>query len=256
MQLAAYADCQLDSAARESVEAHLADCDACLGQVYFLVQSADWVDVDEVPARMFARARNLVPAKPSRATMWDWRGTAAASTAACLVLIVAVILAVKLSKLGTVSAPEAPLVAQQQREPDVANVPNMPPVPAAPGSAPPVRTTAPKPEPVRQTAPSLRNQERNSALPELIFPRDGTVLRRGELEFRWQSITDAVLYEVRVVTADGDVVFESKTEDTRLKPISDVPLPASAKYFVLVRAHLRQGRTATSSVVSFRVSRE
>ena len=254
-QLAAYADCQLDSAAREFVEAHLADCDSCLGQVSFLVQSADWADVAEVPAQMLARARNLVPARPVRVTMWGWRWTAAVSTTACLVLIIAVILAVKLSKRESVSAPEVPLVAQQ-REPEIAPFPNTLPAPAAPGSAPAVRTTAPKPKPVRPTAPSLRNQERNGALPKLIFPRDGAVLRRGELAFRWQRISDALFYDVRVLTADGDLVFESKTEDTRLQPASDVPLPAGAKYFVLVRAHLRQGRTATSSIVSFRISRE
>jgi hypothetical protein len=88
----------------------------------------------------------------------------------------------------------------------------------------------------------------------VILPRDGATLRRSELKFRWQPLADAEFYEIRVVTAEGDLVFEGKTEDTNLGIGNDVQLEAGAKYFVSVRAYLRQGKTAKSNIVSFRIS--
>jgi hypothetical protein len=89
-------------------------------------------------------------------------------------------------------------------------------------------------------------------LPELLSPRDGAVLRRGELEFRWRPVGEALFYEVSVMTAAGDLVFERQTSDARLALPADVPLTRGAKYFVSVRAHLRQGKTSKSDPVSFR----
>jgi hypothetical protein len=74
------------------------------------------------------------------------------------------------------------------------------------------------------------------------------------LDFRWESLADAVFYDIRVVTAEGDLVLESKTEDAHLRMADDIPLQPGAKYFVSVRAHLREGKTVKSSIVSFRIS--
>src|SRR6478672_8246697 len=59
-RLAAYVAQRLSGSARKSVEAHVADCDFCLGQVAFLTQSADWVSPEAVPTQLLSRARKLV----------------------------------------------------------------------------------------------------------------------------------------------------------------------------------------------------
>ena len=79
------------------------------------------------------------------------------------------------------------------------------------------------------------------------------MLSRGELEFRWEPVPDAAFYEVSVVTAAGDSAFAKKTEATRLRLPDDVSLVSGAKYYVSVRAYLREGKTAKSGFVSFHV---
>jgi len=91
-------------------------------------------------------------------------------------------------------------------------------------------------------------------VPKLTLPREGSVLKRQNLEFRWQTVADAIFYEVSIVTAAGDPVIVRQTDRTRLDLSPEVQLISGAEYFVSVRAHLREGQTARSSVVSFRVS--
>src|SRR5437867_4096751 len=71
--LAAYVDRRLAGRARESLEAHLADCDSCLAQVSFLVHSGDGPDSVDVPAHLLARARSLVTESPRTSMIWNWR---------------------------------------------------------------------------------------------------------------------------------------------------------------------------------------
>jgi hypothetical protein len=248
MQLAAYVDRKLEDAARESVEAHVADCDFCLNQVSFLVQAADWTDPAGVPTQVLLRARNLVPRKSGSITTWGWRWAAASAAAACLVLLFAFI-ALRFRTQPAVNAPSGQLIAQQH-QPDIAPVPQT--TPAIPRPVPTHSAEKPTLEPV---APTIRRGGQD-LLPTVIFPRNGAALRRSELDFRWQPLADTVFYDIRVVTAEGDLILESKTEDTHLRIDDDVPLQPGAKYFVSVRAHLRQGQTVKSAIVSFRISEQ
>src|SRR5258706_4438993 len=82
MLLMKYVDRRLDLKARESLEAHLADCDFCLGQVSFLVHSAVWSDPSEVPPPLLARATHLVSDNRRTALLPGWRWAAVTATAA------------------------------------------------------------------------------------------------------------------------------------------------------------------------------
>jgi hypothetical protein len=97
-------------------------------------------------------------------------------------------------------------------------------------------------------------REGQAQVPAVVFPRNGATLRRSELDFRWQPLADTAFYDIRVVTAEGDLVLESKTEELHLRIADNIPLKPGAKYFVSVRAHLRQGQTVKSGIVSFRIS--
>jgi hypothetical protein len=249
MQLAAYVDQQISGSARDAIETHVADCDFCLSQVSFLTESADWQQSADVPAQLLSRARNLVAQKPDRALSWGWRW-AAATAVACFVLFV-VVFALQWRGQRTVPPETGPLVAQQ-RSPEL--VPS-PPIYAAPpvshsGPSPPVS----KPRSIVPAAPTVRSKTTENFQPELIFPREGGLLLRGELEFRWEPVSEAIFYEVRVMSADGNLVFEGQTEDIKLKPGLNLSLLPGQKYFVSVRAHLRQDKTTKSRVVGFQVS--
>jgi hypothetical protein len=247
IQIAAYADHQLEATARELVSTHLANCDFCLSQISFLLQARDWANPDQVPPDVLRRARDLVSRKSGRATTWGWRWVAASATAACLVLLLAFI---TLRFLGqpTVNAPSEPLVAQQH-QPNI--VPLAPNSPATPRAA--AQPSATKTRSVEPAGPAIRGGDRD-LLPTVVFPADGATLPRSELDFRWEPVADTVFYDVRVVTAAGELIHEAKTEDTHLRLADDIQLAPGGKYFVSIRAHVREGKTVKSNIVSFRIS--
>jgi hypothetical protein len=93
-------------------------------------------------------------------------------------------------------------------------------------------------------------------LPRLLVPREGSVLRRDELEFRWEPVSDAVFYRVRLAGADGSLKREMETTEPTLKFAGDVQLTAGANYYVTVVAHTSEGRTTKSEIVRFRLAKD
>src|SRR5258708_21821472 len=76
--LTAYVDRGVELNVREDLEAHLADCDFCLGQVSFLMHSAAWANSEQVPPQLLARARHLVSERRRKPTLLGWRWALAA----------------------------------------------------------------------------------------------------------------------------------------------------------------------------------
>ena len=252
-QLAAYIDGGLDANERTRLEAHLAGCHACLALAAFLVRTSEApLDVG-IPQDVLRRAKELVGARAKRNWSFDWRWAAATATA-CLVLAAITVIGIRLrttsdsSVNGNVIAqqpsPNATLAAPPSvnpRNPDVV-VQSSTPIIAKP--------TGPRPE---SSVAVVRGAEPPNGGPKLLSPRDGAVEGRDSITFRWQSVRDAESYEVSVMTASGDVVMSRlvKGESTNMPP--DFRLQPRTKYFVSIRAHLRDGKTMRSNVVSFRV---
>lgn len=251
-QLAAYAAQGLSSSARNSIEAHIADCDFCLSQVAFLTQSADWANSVEVPAYLLSLARSLVARKPSRGVNWGWRWAATAAAVACFAVLF-VVTVLQLRTPQPLRGPSDAIVARQTL-PEPVNSPQIT-VASAPSR---LETSHPVQTPKAKSfqPPVVRNKTAGDLLPKLLSPRDGAVVRREDLEFRWESVSEAIFYEVRVMSAEGNLVFEEQTGDARLKLGSTAPLVPGTKYFVVVRAHLRQGKAAKSGLVSFQLAEQ
>lgn len=247
IRLAAYVDQNLSGSERNSVEAHIADCNFCLDQVAFLTKSSAWQDAEEIPAGLLSKARNLVRGKRGKAVNWGWRWAVASAAFTGLVLLVGV---VALQRRGRELLPtDQTLVAKNS------------PTPAEPVPIVEPSTLRPKPTPDKQI-PKAKSQQPSEVrsdpsaalLPKLLSPRDGAAVKREDLEFRWAPITEAIFYDLRITTAEGDVVFEEQTEDTVLKPGSVASLIPGTKYFATIRAHLPSGKTVNSGVMSFRLA--
>ena len=190
--------------------------------------------------------------KSAKTISWGWRWAATAAALACFALLF-VVIALRLRTQESVPRPSNTLVAQQTSPEPVISPPTAvasPPL-RLPGTLP---GQAPQAKPSR--APTVRSEVAEGMLPKLITPRDGAMLRRENLEFRWQPLSDAIFYEVRVMSVEGNLVFEGQTEATSLKLNSTTALVEGTKYFVRVRAHLRQGKAAESGVVSFRIAEQ
>ncbi|MEP6718401.1 MAG: hypothetical protein ABJB21_04620 [bacterium] len=254
IQFAAFVDQRLSDAARESLEAHVAECDFCLGQISFLVKSADWASAGEVPAHLLSRARKLVSQEHS-SSVWGWRWTVATAAAACLVFAVLLGIVLQLRQ-SRKSADETLLAKNQPPQPAVSQFPS----PAA-AETPSALNNTPgtvRPEsarPAHIASPGVRRPlELGARSPSVLFPTEGAMVSSGALVFRWVPINDVQFYRISVMTDAGELVFASQSEQAQIKLPADVKLKAGNKYFVQVTANMPQGNTIKSSVVGFRVS--
>lgn len=259
LRLAAYSEGGLIQAERAALESHLADCSQCRAQVAFLVKSTDWPEPDAVPARLLFSAKRLAAAnKPAHSPRWGWLWAAPAF--ASLLLAVGLFVALRPDRSATEQGASVPMIAQtlpaHNPSPSVSPVAAAPPMPtpaAVAGSSRRPMPDDPRAKRASTPDPRVRRAEINGLSPALSFPRDGSMLSRGEVEFRWRPVPETVFYEVHVVTAAGDLTFSERTEETRLRLPPDVSLAPGAKYYVSVRAHLREAKTAKSNFVGFHV---
>lgn len=247
-QLAEYIDGGLDTSTRQTLESHIAGCSFCLSQVAFLSEAADWHDDVEVPAPLVSQARYLIRPKPKGVLNWGWRWAVAGAAVACLILFVLVVV-LQLQKREMNSSPDRLLA--EKIEPQSAPSPRI----LLPLPSPNLERSSPVSSPKRNPAPAngVRSKSVEETGPRLMEPLEGAAFRREDLQVRWQPVSDALFYEVRVMTAAGDVVFVEQTENTSLKPGTRALLTPGAKYFVVVSAHLHQGKTDKSGLVSFRI---
>ena len=247
-QLAAYVVGKLDDSKRKSFETHVADCRSCLSAVAFLAESAERTDFEAVPSHVLSRARNLVSAKPP--TVWRWRWAMATAAAACVILIVALI-ALRFRAEQTPTLSSGPLVAQEHQP----QPPLVQPLPTTQSPRATPTSSIQRPKSTEAQAPSIRGGA-GELKPMLVIPREGALLKRDQLQFRWKPVSEASFYELKVVTDEGGSVFQGRASDSQLKLSDDVALQPASKYFVTVVAHMPDGRTVRSNPVSFRLARQ
>lgn len=228
--IAAYADHQLAGPAKDKLETHLADCDFCLDQVGFLVRSANAPLPESVPNPLQLRARKLAgeKARAEGSALWQWGKIAAAT--ACLVVVGTI--AMRYRPAGPVTVP--------------ATHPVISPTPVPPQITPPTPSVATPP-------PAVRGGRKTFPEPTLVFPTDRSTIPENHIKFRWEPVSGALDYEVKLLTAEGDSVWTQTTMGSSLHLPADVKLEAGKKYFVQVRANLAEGKSAQSTPVAFTV---
>ena len=101
---------------------------------------------------------------------------------------------------------------------------------------------------------AVRKAPDRAAAPELLFPREGAGVPHGAVEFRWSPIERGLYYEVRVLSADGDLVWEGRAEGLHVRLPEKTHLIAGQKYYVSVSATLADGRFLKSPLVGFQVT--
>ena len=220
-QLAAYVDQQLIGAERERVESHLAECDTCLHQVGFLIKQCQAPE-GLVSSSLLQRAKRLA-APPQESALFGWKLLSAA--AAVVLIVVGLIL-----WRGT-----RPAVEEHSTIVATAQQPSVPLVPDK-GSPPGDRA-------VRSLSPS-------TSLPALLSPQPGAIVPLSDFTIRWEPLPNAAVYDVRIVTADGDLVWRKRVYENSANPPKEI-LRAGVKYFVWVRAWLANGKSQQSAAVGF-----
>jgi Putative zinc-finger len=226
--VAAYADGRLEGEPQLQLERHLAGCGDCLNELAFLLRTQESELEFEVSPVLLARARSLAETKAAFGwkPVWSWAALSAATVLLALV------------------------VSLELREPRA--IPTSP-TPAAVTPEKGSSTPPPAVQPSPPAPPSVRNSQKGPTFPELIFPPEGAIIPREDMEFRWREVKGSIDYEVLVATAEGDVVWEIRTESTHARLPYNISLIPQQKYFVWVHADLPEGRTERSAAVSFRV---
>ena len=226
-RLAAFAEGRLDDTADRAVEAHLADCGYCAGQLASLLRLDQTDAPSEVGEELLAQARRLVvsPEAPSERPHWRWAAVAAAAG------FVAIGTSLWMRPSPSPPAPASPAAVPLR-------TPSIPPLPRATAPVSPARTVRGAPTAV--------------ASPELLAPREGALVGVTDVEFRWSEVRRSLFYEVRVTDLEGSLMWQGRTEERQVRLPPAVRLTSGEAYFVWVRAHLPEGRTVESRVVGFR----
>lgn len=232
LQIAAYADGRVGEPEKQRIEAHLADCEFCLDQVAFLTRIENAELPGSVPGSLLARARELVGSRARVTLVPAWSRLAAAAAVACLA--VAVTVSVRYSRLRT--PPPAP---NHQSEPSIATPSGaqlaLPKLPAETGE--------------------VRGGMESSPL-TVVFPAPDSVVSRKDLQLRWEAVSGALYYDVSLMTAEGNLVWEQRVDTISLTVPAKLKLETGHKYYLLVRADLPEGKTAKSRAVAFSVAEQ
>jgi len=200
---------------RDLIE-HIAGCAFCQERLGILGRARDADSVAKVPQFVMASARRLVPAqKPARSER-----TQAPRWAAAAMAVLAV---------GLFLRPDSgDIPVAVENEP--AN---------NPASLQPIRET-------RSIVPFESG-------PVLTVPRDGMTVLTGGRPFSWVGVPDALWYDLRIVSDEGDLVWQERVPGTHWTPPPELSLTPGAEYFVRVGAHLAPSKTIQSDYVLFRI---
>jgi len=224
-QVASYLEQRLQAKERSRFEAHLADCDFCLGIVGDLVRQRRASEPAEVPVRLLQRAIEVAPARSRWKVSSKWLLVPALAS-----ILVASAVFLRSPKQGKFVASVSAPTVETARPP--ASIPQ-------PQSRPAERQYVRK---MTTSAPAL----------QLMEPQAGSIVRREALRFRWGPVANATYYEIRVVNSEGDLVWQGQVSTPPAQFPPDLSL-RPGKYFVWVRAYLNNDRTVKSDAVAFRI---
>jgi len=223
-KIAAYVDSALGDSARIRVQEHLAGCAYCRSLVSDTVKQRRVADLPGAPRALLEKTRVLVPSKPKR-WAWTWAPVTAAGVLASTAILVMILEAPPRTMLPEWPPPAAPVLSESNRV---------------------IQSGRPRPEAVRKP-----NSLDSSVT--ILSPRPDSVLPLERIEIRWNAVRDSLSYHIRVLTADGDLVWETDSTVNQVKLPKQLTLN-SGKYYALVSAMLKNGRTAKSSPVKFQVA--
>jgi hypothetical protein len=224
-QLAAYVDGAVSAVQRQSLEEHLSDCSYCLD----LVAGAISETRHTAPATPnWLRQRAVDQGGRARSNNWRW-AWAIAPVLTCLVVVALLV--------------KSPSKLKEMAPPGGSN--NSP------------ATTSPQPSTRMNNHPAepTRSAKGQTELLRLITPSKGTTLKPNQLWFEWTATPNASYYQIRIMTAEGQLVWEGRSDLAHVQ-VPSVPRIAPGDYFVWVSAYLNDGRELQSSPTRFRVLAE
>jgi hypothetical protein len=206
----------LTGEARQRFLAHLADCDYCMARMGLLKRAREDAPEQAVSELTMARARRLARGRKQPVIRRVSRWAAAA------VVVLGVLFVFK----------------------------SYSPVPAGPGVG-----DLPSGEPVSEAlAPrQIRNLNTDVVKLEVLKPENGAIMNTDDLGFSWTGVPGSLHYDVRLLTEDGDILWQDQVESTELELPGNLQLDSGTEYFFRVDAYLASAKHISSKHVAFSV---
>ncbi len=215
-EVAALFENNLDDSDYERFERHLADCSYCQARTAVLARLHRNTDDEQIPDALMAAADKFGN-QPRRVHL---RRAPAWATAAVVVIALFAIAGQRLTL-----APDAGV----QRRP-----------------------ASPLGEDTRQ----LRNISRSKLAPAILAPIRGANVRPEDLTIRWTSVPGSLYYDIRLVNAEGLMIWQDRIEETRWSLPVHLELLTGNQYFVRVDAYLAEAKSVSSRHVPFTIKRK
>jgi len=213
-ELAAMADSRLSAESSKNFTLHLADCDFCAAQLGVLKRSEEFEPGYQVSEFVLARAARMgAKSKPPIIRHAPRWATAA-------VIVLAVLLVFQFNSLN----PQGPE--------------------AIDGASPDMTSQVLEP---RQS----RNLDTDILKPWVLTPGNGDTIDPASLVFHWTGIPGSLYYDVRIVTDEGDMIWQTQVEGTELQLPAHLQLRPNSDYFFRVDAYLASAKSISSHHVLF-----
>ena len=199
-------------------EQHLSDCDFCLERVGLLGRAGDREAESRVPELLLARAAKLAKNQDGDNINPLMRHTRRWAAAAVVVLAIGILMNLESFKQVT------------------------------PGSIPAGGSL------------SANRQERSigpyALVPKLISPLENATIDPRTQQFVWAAVRDSLYYQIRIVSDEGDLLWQERVVGTQWGLPPELALAVDADYFVRVDAYLTESKSLNSDYVVYRVAGE
>ena len=105
-------------------------------------------------------------------------------------------------------------------------------------------------------APEVRNLDPDAYRPRITTPTEGSSLDLPGPLFEWSAVPGSLHYNVRIVSADGTLIWQERVQNSEWRLPEHLRLPAGEEYYFRVDAYLTQAKSLSSRHVMFRISED
>ena len=211
-EIAEYFDGVASVVERIKLENHLAECRFCLARIGMLQRLQDDPAAKRIPEELLASAK-MMGHTPVR------RRRLAPAWAAAAVVFIAVGVYSQLATFTPMGLEVLPRTHESE----------------PPGNPRETRTIDP------------------AALgPRFLAPTAGLAITSGDGVFRWSVVPNSLYYQLRIVSDEGDLLWQERVDGTEWKLPAELVLAPGAEYYVRVDAYMSEAKSLQSDYLLFR----
>lgn len=111
-------------------------------------------------------------------------------------------------------------------------------------------------DPMTPSLPEVRNIDPEAYRPQVAFPREGAFVDSDAPLFEWSAVPGSLHYDVRIVSADGAMIWQERVQNAQWRLPEQLRLAAGQDYYFRVDAYLTRAKSLSSRHVMFRVKED